>query len=153
MIRHALAALALLAAAPVIAQQPLPGEVIPRENRARFRVCRAAIFYQLDDQNAAANRLPDAFARTLLEQMSYVMRESIRNAPKATVDAGVETIAFVEGFFIEFSRAIAEHRELMDDVEARERTLVECQSFLWPIVKARIDYAARWRNAAEAPPE
>ena len=143
----------LLAAAAAVAQQPLPNQSISEEARETFQRCRAAIFFHLDPSNEAENRVPRAFAETLLEQMSYIMFETIRNAKAESVADSRMALAFVERSFIDFSKALAKHRSEMEDRETRERALIDCQTFLWPIMRDRMDYTAQWRNAATAPPE
>jgi hypothetical protein len=144
--------LAASLAAGAAAQTPLPTETVAPEDRRMFRLCRAAIFFHLAE-DARRETLPRVFAETLLEQINLIMFETLRSAPAATVAESRKALDFVEQFFLSFSRTIAENRALLEDPAEREPILIECQSFVWPIVRARIDYLFRWRErAVDAPP-
>lgn len=149
--RIAATAAALLAAAVAQAQEPLPSDVIPAEQRARFQLCRAAVFYHL----AAPERetaLPHAFATTLQEQIAFVMFETVRNAPAGSIAESKRALGFVESFFIGFSETLAQNRVRLTDPEERVRTLIDCQPFVWMILSDRIDYLILWRERAIDPP-
>jgi hypothetical protein len=153
----ALGAALALAAAAATAQVALPDRSVSRENRARFQACRVAVFYHLSGPEDRAALVPRSVAQAMLEQMTFVMIETLRNAPGATVAQNREALEFVEGFFLDFSRAIAEGREKFSDLRARERALLDCQPLIWEVMKERIDYLLAWRDQAidapAAPPE
>lgn len=143
---------ALLVAGTAAAQAPLPSSSVAPQDRERFRVCRAAIFYHLGAPEAES-RVPRAVAQALLEQMNLIMFETVRTAPAATVDDGRKALEFVEQFFLSFSRTISETRDRLADPARREEILLDCMPWIWGIVKERIDYLILWRERAiDAPP-
>lgn len=141
-----LALAAALAAAPGLAQSPLPDEVADPEARERFRLCRAAVFVHLD--RPEGGRLPHAVAEAMLEQFNLIMFETIRGAPGGDVEEASRALRFTENFFLSFSRALVEHGGRLAEREAREAALVDCQPFLWDVLKQRIDAMMRDRDAA-----
>ncbi|MGF1660029.1 MAG: hypothetical protein ACFCUS_11425 [Rubrimonas sp.] len=150
--RAAVALCALLVAGAAAAQAPLPSSSVAPEDRERFRVCRAAIFYQLGAP-PGENNVPHAAAQALLEQMNLIMFETVRTAPAATVDDGRKALEFVEQFFLSFSRTISETRERLANPVRREEILLDCMPWIWGIVKERIDYLILWRERViDAPP-
>lgn len=145
------AAVALGAAAFSAAAQG-SGDIATPEDRDRFRQCRAALFYHLE-QGAEQKILPRAFAEAMLEQYAFVMYETITAADPQDLDAQRAALAFVESFFLSFGEVLGRDAELLRDVDQRERTLIDCQAFLWPIMKLRIDALMAWRHRAiDAPP-
>jgi hypothetical protein len=147
-----LAVAAALASAASAASAEGGAEIVSAEHRDRFRQCRAAIFYHLEP-DAAYRALPRAFAETMLEQYSFVMYETITAADPQNLDAQRSALAFVESFFLNFGAVLARDAALLRDVETRERILIDCQTFLWPIMKLRIDALVAWRSKAiDAPP-
>jgi hypothetical protein len=122
------------------------------ENRARFLECRAAVFYHLAD-GAEIATVPREVAQALLEQMTFIMFETVRNAPAGSVAESEQALRFVEGFFLSFSGAIAQNRDRFLDVAQRERTLLACQPLIWAVLRERIDYLILWRERAVDAPE
>jgi len=152
-LRAALAALALLAAGGAQAQRALPQDRVPEEQRAQFRLCRAAIIYHLDGPEDRSATVPRAMARAMNEQMSFVMFESIKSAPAGDLAQTREALVFVERFFLDLARTIGEQRDRLADLRERERILLDCQVLIWRAMSDYIDYLMRWRErAADAPP-
>lgn len=138
-ISRALATLALISA-PFLAQAQGPAmAAITPDQMERFRTCRAALFYHLDGALPRDARLPREYAESLLEQMTFIMAETIRNAPHATVEQSRTAMEFTERFFLGFSRTIAERADLKTDLAARERLLISCQPLIWDALHTRID--------------
>lgn len=141
-----------LGAGAAVAQAPLPDVAVSPENRARFLLCRAAISFHLDDDVAEASIVPRAMAESLLEQINLIVFETIRNAPAASLRQSGEAMAFVEAFFMSLPDAMAENRDRLEDTAERERILLDCQPFIWSVLRERIDYLFRWRErAVDAP--
>jgi hypothetical protein len=115
----------------------LPG--VSAEDRERFRTCRAAVFYQLDRGSTPGAVLSRATAEALNEQIAFVMAETLRNAPGGSLDANRRMLDFTESFFLNFSRTVAERRDLATDAAARERILLDCQPLIWSIVREQVD--------------
>lgn len=142
----AMAALALAALA-ASAQTPLPSDVVTAEQRERFQLCRAAVFYHL----AAAEdetTLPHAYAEAMQEQIAFIMFETVRFAPAGTLAESRRALGFVEGFFIGFSEALSRNRQRLTDPETRVSTLIACNAYVWMILRDRIDYLMQWRERA-----
>lgn len=114
----------------------LPG--IAPDERERFRICRAAIFFHLAPE-ARSQLVPPAVAEALRRQVSFIMYETLRNAPGASLADAKATIDFAENFFISFSVTMREQQSLQDDVAARERVLIDCVPRIWNIVTEHID--------------
>lgn len=141
--------LALVLAAGGAAAQTarLPSESgVTDEQRAFFRVCRAAVFYHLDE-NATAVTVPKAMAETLRRQFSFIMYETLRSAPGANTAEAKDAIDFAENFFLSFSITLREQRHLQADVAARERVLFDCVPVLWSIATQHIDHLMALRDA------
>jgi hypothetical protein len=141
---------ALSIAAPVGAQvTPRETPVLPditAEQRREFQVCRAAIFYHLANR-AEHDVVPRAVAQAMLEQMSFVMSETLATAPRGSMEEGRTMLDFAENFFITFSGIIAEHSHFATEVAEREATLLACQPMLWASVGDRIDALMAEREA------
>ena len=138
---------AMLVASASAAQTPLSSEAASAENRARFMLCRAAIFYHLDSPERDSG-VSHAVAQAMLDQINLIMFETVRSAPAATVEEGRKALGFVEQFFLNFSKTIADTRERFVEPATRERALLECMPLIWSIVKERIDYLLLWRERA-----
>jgi hypothetical protein len=149
---RAAVAAALLASATE-AQVPLPDRTISADIRARFQECRAAVFFHLDGPADRSAALPRAVAQAMAEQFRFVMMETVRNAPGASLAENDRALGFVEAFFIDFSRTVADNRARFADVTERERVLLACQPLLWEAMKERIDYLMLWRERAIDKPE
>jgi len=139
-VRFRALALALLLTAPLSAraQDAEIYQVTPQQMQ-EFRTCRAALFYHLDGALPREARLPRAYAETLLQQMKFIMTETIRTAPHLTVADSQTIMDFTERFFLGFSRTIAERTDLRADVAARERLLIDCNALIWSAMRRRID--------------
>lgn len=137
-----LVALLLIVAAPVQAQiEPQTTPVLPDitpEERLLFQTCRAAIFYHLADR-AEHDRVPPAVAQAMLEQMSFVMSQTIMSRPNGSMEEGRLMLNFTENFFITFSAIIAERSDFAIDLSGREAQLLQCQPLLWLLVSQQID--------------
>lgn len=150
MIRFVLAL--VLTAGAAAAQTPLPSDVVPIEQRARFQLCRAAVFYHLAAP-AQETAIPHAYAQAMQDQIAFIMFETVRNAPMGNVAESRRALGFVENFFIGFSETLAQNRARMTDPAERAATLIDCNAFVWTILQERIDYLMLWRERViDAPP-
>ena len=138
---------AILATTAAAAQTTDPRDAVNAEERARFLMCRAAIFYHLDSPEPDSG-VSHAVAQAMLDQINLIMFETVRSAPAATVEEGRKALGFVEQFFLNFSRTIGDTRERFSDPAERERALLECVPLIWTIVRERIDYLLLWRERA-----
>lgn len=139
--------LAVLAGSAALAQTPLPSDVASIEQRARFQLCRAAVFYHLaapEDETI----LPHSYAQTMQEQIAFIMFETVRNAPAGSIAESRRALGFVESFFIGFSETLSQNRTRLTEPQERTRTLIDCQPFIWMILGHRIDYLIQWRERA-----
>ncbi|PKP66956.1 MAG: hypothetical protein CVT86_02630 [Alphaproteobacteria bacterium HGW-Alphaproteobacteria-8] len=140
----------ILTLAPILAQAQATA-AITTDQMERFRTCRAALFYHLDGDLPRDSRLPRAYAEALLEQMTFIMAETIRNAPHASVEQSRAAMEFTERFFLGFSRTIAERADLKTNLAAREKLLVDCQPLIWDALHARIDVLLARREGMNYP--
>ena len=141
-------ALALLLLAGTAAAQTTP--MLPdvtSDQREAFRVCRAAVFYHLDE-GAEARVVPKAFAEALRRQVTFIMHETLRNAPDSTMAEAQAMIDFAENFFISFSVTLNQQRALRDDVAARERVLIDCVPLAWAITAEHVERLMAMRSAS-----
>lgn len=145
MIRAAAVALALLAG-PAAAQNGLPTDRVPPEEMARFRDCRVAIYHHLDGPADPRAIVPQQVARTMLEQMTFVMVHGIRIAPADTIEDTQAALGFVERFFMEFAGVIATRGHEFTDLVARERMLMACQPIIWRALSETIEGILRDRG-------
>jgi hypothetical protein len=143
---------AALAPAAAQAQETtlLPGATA--EQRAQFRLCRAAVFYHLDASSAPGRALPRAVAETLNEQIAFIMAETLRSAPSGNLAEDRRMIDFTESFFLAFSRTISENRALAQDAEAREAVLIGCIPLVWAVMRFRMDRLLALREAGRKLP-
>ncbi len=150
-------ALALIAAllAPIAARAQAEDaatyQVAPQQMQ-EFRTCRAALFYHMDGDLPREARLPRAYAQAMLEQMKFIMTETIRTAPHVSVADSLTIMDFTERFFLGFSRTIAERTDLRDNVAARERLLIDCNALIWSALRKRIDGLLLRRYQQNNPP-
>lgn len=148
---RALATLAVMLA-PLLAQGQGPAmAAITQDQMAQFRTCRAALFYHLDGALPREARLPKEYAESLLGQMTFIMAETIRNAPHASVEQSRVAMEFTERFFLGFSRTIADRRDLKTDLAAREKLLIDCQPLIWNALQARLDVLLMRREQMAIP--
>lgn len=130
-------AVALLAGSAAAQTTPLlPG--VSADQREQFRLCRAAVFYHLDPA-AEARSVPKAMAEAMREQIDFIMYETLRRGPGASVADAGSTIDFAENFFLSFSVTVAGQQRLRTDTETREETLIGCIPLVWMIAKEEID--------------
>jgi hypothetical protein len=143
----ALAVALALAPRPGNAQETtlLPG--IGAEQRQKFRLCRAAVFYHLDPASAPGKVIPRAVAETLNEQIAFIMAETLRSAPAGALAEDRRMIDFTESFFLAFSRTISENRALAQDAAGREALLIGCIPLVWTIVGDRVDRLLAFRES------
>ncbi len=150
--RRFAAALALAAGAAAAQDGADPRDYATKEEAERFRICRAAVFYHLDGPEDPAATVPRPVARALLDQMEFIMAESLLNKSFSTIEEGQRLVAFTEGFFIDFNRTIARQREAMEDLARREAVLMDCVPWIWVSARSMIDYLVKWRaRAVNAP--
>lgn len=122
------------------------------ENREQFRLCRAALFHHVQP-GAGSALFPREAAEAMMEQVSFVMFETISATPQGSIDEQRASLAFVDEFFLSFGRTLAEQGDALRDVAVREGLLVRCQPFIWRLVKVRIENLMQWRvRATDAPP-
>lgn len=139
--------LLLMAGGAAAQTAPLPTQsAVTEEQREFFRICRAAVFYHLDE-GATVVTVPKAMAETLRRQFSFIMHETLRSAPAANLLEAKESIDFAENFFLSFSMTLREQRHLQADVAARERVLIDCVPMLWNIAGQHIDRLMALRDA------
>ena len=151
--RAATAALLALAAAGASAQDATgPEAYATPEEMERFRLCRAAVFYHLDGEKDPNSLVPRPVARTLLDQINFVMAEAILNRTLREVDDGQRLIEFTESFFIGFNRTIARERARLSDVAARDAVLLDCIPWIWITARGFVDDLIRFRQAMRPGP-
>ncbi|TVQ54434.1 MAG: hypothetical protein EA355_11885 [Rhodobacteraceae bacterium] len=140
-------AVAALCAAAATADDPRHrmGYATP-EARARFQLCRAAVFHHLDGAEDPASTVPRPVARTLLDQINFIMAEAMTSERIASVDDAQEVLRLGETFFLGFTRMLAAERERLSDVGRRDAILTECIPVIWTSVRLYIDDLAAWRR-------
>jgi hypothetical protein len=152
-IRMTMAAALLAASAPAQAQEF--GEILetisPRE-MAFFSDCRAAVFFHLDAGEDQQSAVPLPVARSLLDQINFIMGELITGRPPRSVDEQRAIVDFTEQFFINFNRTIARNQDAMRDVARREAVLMECIPWVWTTVRLQIDKLVDWRRKTSNTP-
>ncbi|GIX14184.1 MAG: hypothetical protein KatS3mg118_2143 [Paracoccaceae bacterium] len=139
-------ALAAALAAPASAEG-LQDYVTPDKLR-QFQMCRAAVFYHLDDTTRGASRIPLAVARAMREQMDLLMQELLLRRLPGSSDEALALIRLAEGFFLGFSRLLQTERARLTDPLARDAIIHECQPFLWAATLTVIDGLMAWRTRA-----
>lgn len=123
------------------------------EGMRQFQLCRAAVFYHLDDQTRGDSVIPVSHARIMRAQIEFLMTESIFRAIPGSLAEGSRILEFTERFYIDFSRTLSAERSRLLDVPERERILFECGPFLWATTAAYLDNLMNWRKEAiGAPP-
>jgi hypothetical protein len=140
----ALAALATPALAQVTPM--LPG--VSEKDREYFRSCRAAIFFHLDE-GAERRTVPVAVAEAMRGQMTFIMSETLREAPSGSLAQGADMLNFAENFFLSFSASLRANVGFATDVAAREARLIECQPMIWAIMGEHIDRLLAIRESME----
>lgn len=132
-------ALALLLLAGTAAAQTTPlRSGVSTDQRAQFRICRAAVFYHLAPGARHVAVAPEV-AEALRQQVAFAMHETLRNAPGGSVADARAAIDFAENFFLSFGATIREQQALQDDVAARERLLIDCVPMIWTVVAQHLD--------------
>ena len=150
--RAALLATALAGGPASTQTLPMPDSFVPPERLAHFRNCRAAVFYELDEDSSGSRGATRSLALALLDQINFVMAETLFGKPHGALDAQTERLRFAERWFLGFSRAIAETRERFSDPAERERTLMACAPGIWSIARLYIDGITAWRAQADRTP-
>jgi hypothetical protein len=151
MTRVAAALLVAGLAGPAGAQTP--GDFATQDTLHQLQVCRAAVFYQLDDKARGVSKLPVPLARALGEQIEFVMQEGILNKTPASLDDGTAITRFAESWFIGFSQVLHDERTHLLDPVQRDKILLDCIPFVWVAERGLIDYLMQWRvHAIGAPP-
>ena len=153
--RAASAAVAILLASGALAQNGVPGvppDLSDTDSMEDFRICRAAVFYHLDedDPNSA---VPRSVALALLDQIEMVMSESLFGRPREGLEQNQRLVQFAETWFLGFNRTIARTRDMFLDRERRERVLIDCVPRVWRAARFYFEQLARWRQTAETAPE
>ncbi len=136
---------------PARAEILLPSDFITSEGMRQFQVCRAATFYHLNGAPDPQATVPQAVARTLLDQINFIIFESISNKTPASVADGLRLISFTEKWILEFGRVIREEKDRLSDLALREEVLNDCVPVIWGIVRSNIDYLMEYRTRALAP--
>jgi hypothetical protein len=144
---RALVVALLLAAGGAAAQSTRSLAPVADDQREAFRVCRAAIFYHLDE-GAAVQMVPKAYAESLRRQFTFIMHQTLTNAPDSSMAEAQAMIDFAENFFISFSVTLNQQRALRDDVAARERVLIDCAPMVWSVASDHIDRLMALRAGA-----
>lgn len=142
----ALAAAVIALATPAAAQ--VMAEMTAEEEDSLFRRCRAAAFLHVTEPDAPDGAVPRHVAQTLLEQVTFVMAESMRAAPSDSLADVRRTMGEGERFFIDFAGDLAGAGGDLRDRATRERALVDCVSVLWAAMGPYIDYLMAWRRKA-----
>jgi hypothetical protein len=149
--RLAAALLAAGFAGPALSQTP--ADFTTPEVLHRFQVCRAAVFYHLDDAARGTSTLPVPLARALGEQIEFVMQEGILNKNPASLDEGAAITRFAESWFIGFGQVLRDERTRMLDPAQRDKIILDCVPFIWVAERGLIDYLMLWRaRSVGAPP-
>ena len=126
----------------------LPSDYAELDQRAQFRLCRAAILVEDGAPEDSRSRLPPAAVSAMREQITFIMAETIFNAPAFNLEDGQKRAEFTEKFVIDFSRTIGAERERLDNIAEREAILMSCQPLIWAIMKDNIDVLMQWRLRA-----
>lgn len=108
-----------------------PQDYMTPEVLRRFQLCRAAVFYHLDDKTRGPSAIPVPVVRTLNEQILLLMQETILNKQVRTVAEGADLVRFVESWFIDFTRVLRDERDTLLDAARRDRILWDCIPFIW----------------------
>ncbi|MEM9047416.1 MAG: hypothetical protein AAGC92_01745 [Pseudomonadota bacterium] len=122
------------------------------EGMKQLHLCRAAVFYHLNEATRGESAIPLSTVKVMREQIEFVMQEAILNKSPITVAEGGEIIRFVEQFLIGFSEVLRTEQASLLDIDIRDGILHRCQPYLWVAVKGHIDYLLAWRVQAVDPP-
>ncbi len=149
--RAALVVLTLLVAAPAGAQTIR--DFAERANFQKFQICRAAVFYHLDDQTRGDTKLPLSFVRTLNAQISFVMQEALLRRLVGSVEEGAAVVSTTEAWFIDFTRVLRDQRATLVDPAVRDKVMLDCVPFIWVTIKNDLDrlLALRQRVSGQQP--
>ena len=148
----ALAAICGLASGGWAQTVPLPQTFVEEEGQELFRTCRAAVFYHLDGPEDAGSRVPRPMAQALLDQINFIMAETLFAKPHGPLAENEALLRFTETWFLDFSRTIAAERERLSDAETRDEVLLQCVPIIWSIARLYVDGLAAWRSAADPTP-
>lgn len=142
-----------LAAATAAAQEVrTPADFVDEAGLERFRQCRAAVFYHLDGEPDPESRVPRSVALTLLDQIDFIMAESLIGKPHGTMGDGQRLIRFAESWFLGFNRTIARTRDAFADPAARDRALIGCIPLVWSVARHFVEDLAAWRAEFDPTP-
>lgn len=145
-----LVALALLGAGSARANDP---EAYSSPEGARqFSLCRAAVFYHLDDRTRGTSTIPLSVTRTMREQIEFLMQETVAGTYPESIADGQRLVRFVESWFIGFTEVLRDERERLLDPARRDAILLDCIAFLWVTMASDIDRLKAWRAKAVAAP-
>jgi hypothetical protein len=151
----AFAAVVMLLASGARAQDGAPGvppDLSDSDSMEEFRICRAAVFYHLDEDDPNS-MVPRSVALALRDQIEMVMSESLFGRPREGLEQNQRLVQFAETWFLGFNRTIARSRNMLLDRERREQILIECVPRVWSTARFYFEQLARWRQAAETAPE
>jgi hypothetical protein len=150
--RRWLASLAALALLPAAAGAQTVADYATPEGSRQFQLCRAAVFYHLDDKTRGESALPVSLARTLRAQVEFIMQESIAGRPVRSLAEGEAVIRFTEGWFLGFTETLRTERERLIDPRQRDRILLDCVSHVWVSMTPFIGQLMAWREQAIGAP-
>ncbi len=146
-----LLAAAALAASPAEADILFPDDYVPEESARFFQVCRAAALYHLDAAEAPGAVVTHPVARTLLEQINFVMWFTLTREMPSTLGDGARMLAFTEKWVIGFGQVVRDETGLTDPA-TRETVLMRCVPVIWMIMREDIEMLLAWREkAVDAP--
>lgn len=135
------------------AQQPtLPQDHVSEEGLEQFRICRAAVFHHLDGEPDRESRIPRSVARTLLDQLDFIMAESTAGQPHGTLDENLRAMRFSEQFFLGFNRTLARTNARLSDPAERDRVLIRCIPIVWSVARGHVEDLAAWRRKFDPTP-
>ena len=145
--RRALAAAVVASTLGATASAQSPDPEADVEN---FLACRSIALLHLRAAEWRDAVVGEAFTNTLLDQMTFVMIESISSTPSASMTESKQRLLFTETYFLGQGRDLAASGYV--DVRERDRALLDCAPQIWRAARFEIDELMKWRaQAIDAP--
>lgn len=134
----------LLAAAPARAHH---------SDQESFDVCRSVALLHLNAAEWETAVIGEDTTRSLLEQIGFVMVESVFSRPPDDMKDLNTRLLFTEAYFFGQGQKMAEAQRQYPTVAARDKLLATCVGFIWFSVKREIDELMKWRREGMGAPK
>lgn len=142
----------LLAAtpSPSPAQETAPPDdrTVTQGQREQFMLCRAVALLHLRTADWETAVVDEDMTRMLLEQITFVMAETVYAQPPQNLADGGRRLVFVENYFFNLREVFAGVMDRFPTIESRDAFLLDCAPFIWVVMTGHIDKLMEWRNRA-----